>query len=61
MSTLGLILLVILVIILLGGVGPHFYQGTPWRAGYGWGNNGIGIIGIILIIVVVMIFLGYIR
>jgi hypothetical protein len=61
MSTLGIVLLIVLVIILLGGVTPHFYQGAPWRAGYGAGNGGIGIIGILLIIVVVMIFMGYIR
>jgi hypothetical protein len=54
MSPLGLILVVILVAVLLGGVGPHFYQGAPWRPGYGFGNPGIGIVGVILIIVLVL-------
>jgi hypothetical protein len=58
MSTLGIVLVVILVLILLGGVGPTFYQGAPWRAGYGYGNGGIGVIGIILIIVVVWLLFG---
>jgi Protein of unknown function (DUF3309) len=54
MSPLGLILVVILVIILLGGIGPHFYQGAPWRPGYGLGNGGIGIVGVVLIIVLIL-------
>jgi hypothetical protein len=61
MSTLGLILIIVLVVILLGGVGPHFYSGAPWQPGYGWGNGGIGIVGILLIIVVVLALSGYIR
>jgi hypothetical protein len=58
MSTLGLVLLIILIVILLGGVGPHFYQGAPWPAGYGWGNGGIGLIGILLIVVIVLLLTG---
>ena len=54
MSPLGLILVVILVIILLGGIGPHFYQGAPWGPGYGFGTGGIGVVGIILIIVLIL-------
>lgn len=61
MSPLGLVLLVLVILILLGGVGPVFYQGAPWRAGYGFGNGGIGVIGVILIIVVVLLLAGYIR
>jgi hypothetical protein len=61
MSPLGLIILVILILILLGGVGPVFYQGAPWRPGYGYGNTGIGAIGIILIILVILFFSGYVR
>jgi hypothetical protein len=59
MSPLGIILVVILVLILLGGIGPNIYPGTPWRAGYGFGNGGIGIVGILLIIVVIMLLTGY--
>jgi hypothetical protein len=58
MSPLGIILLVILIIILLGGIGPHFYSGAPWQPGYGWGNGGIGLVGILLIIVVVLLLTG---
>jgi hypothetical protein len=58
MSPLGIIILVILIIVLLGGIGPHFYQGVPWRSGYGYGTGGIGVIGIILIIVVILLLSG---
>jgi Protein of unknown function (DUF3309) len=54
MSPLGLILIVILVIVLLGGIGPHFYTGAPWRPGYGFGNGGIGVVGVVLIIVLIL-------
>ena len=59
MSTLGLVLVVILVIVLLGGVGPHFYQGAPWQPGYGFGTGGIGIVGIILIIILIAALTGH--
>jgi Protein of unknown function (DUF3309) len=54
MSPLGLIIIVILVIVLLGGIGPHFYTGAPWRPGYGFGNGGIGVVGVVLIIVLIL-------
>jgi hypothetical protein len=54
MSPLGLILVVILVIVLLGGIGPHFYTGAPWRPGYGFGNGGISVVGVVLIIVLIL-------
>lgn len=60
MSTLGLVLVVVLVLILLGGVGPVFYQGTPWQSGYGFGNGGIGLLGVILIIIVILALTGHI-
>jgi hypothetical protein len=56
--SIGLILVIILIIVLLGGVGPTYWSGTPWRYGYGLGNGGIGIVGIILIILVVLLLLG---
>jgi hypothetical protein len=58
MSAIGLILIVILVIVLLGGVGPHFFNGAPWQPGYGFGNGGIGIVGIILIVVLILALTG---
>jgi hypothetical protein len=61
MSPLGIVLVVVLALILLGGIGPHFYTGTPWRAGYGYGYGGIGIVGILLIIAVVLVLSGYIH
>jgi hypothetical protein len=59
-SPLGIVIIVILVLILLGGVGPHYYTAAPWRPGYGggWGVNGI--IGVVLIIVLILILLGHI-
>jgi hypothetical protein len=61
MSPLGLILIVVLIVVLLGGVGPTFYSGAPWGPGYGLGNRGIGLLGIILIVVVILWVAGYIR
>jgi hypothetical protein len=58
MSTLGIVLIVILVLVLLGGVGPHFYAGAPWRPGYGFGNGGISLVGILLIIVIILLLTG---
>ena len=58
MSPIGLILLVILILILVGGVGPHFYSSAPWGPGYGFGNGGIGVIGVILIIVLILWAMG---
>jgi hypothetical protein len=60
-SPLGLILIVILIVVLLGGVGPVFYQGAPWQPGYGLGNRGIGLLGAILIIILILWVMGYIR
>jgi hypothetical protein len=59
MSTLGLVLVVVLILILVGGVGPHFYTAAPWQPGYGFGNGGIGVVGIILIIIVVAALTGH--
>ena len=58
MSTLGLVLVIFLVVILLGGVGPHFYSGAPWGPGYGFGYGGIGLVGILLIVVIVLLLTG---
>ena len=59
MSTLGVVIVVILVLILLGGVGPAFYSGAPWRTGYGGGYGGIGVIGVILIIFLIVALSGH--
>jgi hypothetical protein len=58
MSTLGLIIVVFLIVILFGGIGPHYYTGAPWRPGYGLGWGGNSLIGIVLIIVVVLLLTG---
>jgi hypothetical protein len=58
MSTLGLILLIVLIVILLGGVGPHFYPGAPWQPGYGFGWGANGLLTILLIIIVVLLLTG---
>lgn len=57
MSTLGIVLLVILILILLGGVGgPYLGTGMPY--GYGAGHYGIGIVGILLIVLVILLVTG---
>ncbi len=58
MSILGLVLVVILVLVLLGAVGPHVYTGATWQPGYGFGTGGIGIVGIILIVVLILALSG---
>ena len=60
MNVLGVVLVVILILILLGGVGPYIHPGTPWGPGYGYGNRGIGGIGVILIVVLLLFLMGYI-
>jgi Protein of unknown function (DUF3309) len=52
--SIGTVLLIILVIFLLGGVGPW----APGGVGYGLGNGGIGVIGLILVVVLVLVLLG---
>ena len=59
MSTLGIVLVVILVIVLIGGGLPHLYHSAPWGPGYGFGNAGLGGIGTILIILLILALLGY--
>lgn len=59
MSTLGLILVVVLVIVLLGGLGGGTYI-HQWPYGYGFNHGGVGLPGLLLIIVVIAILTGYI-
>lgn len=51
--TLSTILIIILVVLLLGG-----FSGRFGGRGYGFGNNGIGLIGVVLIILVVLALSG---
>jgi len=51
--SLGTILLIVLVIFLLGG-----FSGRFGGYGYGFGNNGIGLIGILLIVLLVLVLTG---
>lgn len=59
MSLIGTVLLVILILILLGGICPHYYPGAPWTSGYGYGWPGNGALGIILIIILILAFMGH--
>jgi hypothetical protein len=59
-NPLGIILVVILILVLLGGVGPHFYHAAPWQPGYGFGNRGISVIGVILIVLLILWAMGYV-
>ena len=58
--SIGLILVIVLILVLLGGVGPHVYPGTPWQPGYGFGNGGIGVVGVLLIILIILLVTGYV-
>ncbi len=53
MSTLGIVLIAIVVIALLGG-----FSGRYRGYGYGYGHRGIGCLGLILIIIVVLWLMG---
>lgn len=50
MSTLGIVLIVLLILLLIGGL-PHW----PYAAGWGYGPSGI--VGVLLIVVVVLLVL----
>lgn len=54
MSILGIILIVFLVLLLFGGIGPW----SPRGIGYGFGGGGIGVLGVLLIVVVVPLLMG---
>ena len=56
--SIGLILVILLIIILLGGVGPSIYPGSPWPYGYGAGHYGVGLVGLIVIILVILLLMG---
>jgi hypothetical protein len=53
MSTLGLILLIVIILMLLGAV-------PRWPHSRGWGYGPSGGLGLVLIIVLVLILLGHI-
>jgi hypothetical protein len=56
MSTLGVVLLIILIVVLLGGTG--IVGSAPY--GYGFGHRGIGLVGVLFIVVLVLLLTGYI-
>ena len=56
---LSWILIIVLILILLGGVGPAFYSGAPWQTGYGTGYGGISVLGVLIIILLVAVFTGH--
>ena len=53
MSTLGLILLIVIILMLLGAV-------PRWPHSRGWGYGPSGGLGLVLIIVLVLVLLGHI-
>lgn len=55
MSTLGIILLVVLLLFLVGGLPVAPWWG-PTGHGYGWGPSGG--LGLVLIIVLVLVLIG---
>jgi hypothetical protein len=54
MSTLGIILLVVLVLLLLGAL-------PSWGYSRDWGYGPVGLIGLLLIIVIVLALTGVFR
>lgn len=52
--SLGTILLIILVIALLGGIGPW----APMGYGYGYGHGGFGVIGVLVVILLIPVLAG---
>ena len=57
MSTLGIVLVAIVVLILIGGVGgPYVHPG--WQPGYGLGWGGNGAIVVVLVIVLLLVLMG---
>lgn len=51
MSTLGIILLVILILLLIGAV-------PTWGHSRSWGYGPSGILGVVLIIVIILLLMG---
>jgi hypothetical protein len=51
MSTLGIVLLIILILLLVGAV-------PSWGYSRGWGYGPSGILGVILIIVIILLLMG---
>jgi len=51
---LGLILVIAIVVILFGGLGPW----SPRGYGYGFGHRGVAVLSVILAIVVVLLLMG---
>jgi Protein of unknown function (DUF3309) len=51
MSTLGIVLLIILILVLIGAV-------PSWGYSRGWGYAPSGIVGVILIIVIILVLMG---
>jgi Protein of unknown function (DUF3309) len=55
--SISLILIIILIIILIGGVGgPHL--GAPWPYAFGYGANGVSILGLLLVVLIILALLG---
>jgi hypothetical protein len=50
------ILLIILILILIGGIGPGFGVGR-WPVGYGVGYPGMGLLGVILIVLLIWLLI----
>jgi hypothetical protein len=53
MSTLGLVLIILVIVYLMGGLSGRF-----GGYGYGRGHSGMGIGGVILVVLLVLILLG---
>ena len=58
MSSLGFVLLVIVILILLGSIGGPYIGGAGWSPGYGFGYPVTGGIGIVLLILIILVVIG---
>jgi hypothetical protein len=54
MSVLGIILLIVILAVIFGGIGPW----APRGYGYGYGGYGIGLPGILLVILIILLVFG---
>ena len=50
----GFILLIVLMALLIGGIGPW----APAGYGYGFGSGGISALGVVMIVLILMLLLG---
>lgn len=56
--SLPLVILLLLIVVLVGGIGPVVYRRSPWPYAYGLGHSGISAMGVVLVVLLLMLLLG---